>query len=107
MKEKDWENWSSALKERATSWLEQEAKEVPKGHICGRCGEHLIARTVHCSIHEDGGEGPSETHVGGGEVHTLEIPECPNDDCPNHQPSFWDEHLTLDGNTLRGPCIDY
>lgn len=107
MKEKDWEDWSNALRERVTNWLEQESEETPKGYTCGQCGEYLMNRIVHCSIHENGGEDSSETHIGGGEVRTLKIPECPNDNCPNHHPTFWDEHLQLEGNTLRGPCIDY
>jgi hypothetical protein len=107
MKESDWKNWANELKERATNWLANEAEKTPKGYFCRSCGEYLRTRIIYCSIHENGEGEFSETHVGGGEVRTLKIPECPNNDCPNHRPSFWDEHLQLDGNTLRGPCIDY
>jgi hypothetical protein len=105
VEKKDWEKWAEGLNNRIAEWLKNEARETEEGYFCKRCGNQLMARIVYCPIHDY--YGLFKIHTGSGEVYTFEIPECPNEKCPNHHPSFWDEHLRLDGNTLRGPCIDY
>jgi hypothetical protein len=104
MEKKDWIKWAELLDKRITAWLSEEAKKTEEGYFCKRCGEQLMAKTVYCSIHD--GYKFFKNCVGSGGVHTFEIPECPNEKCPNHYPSFWDTHLRLDGDTLFGPCID-
>jgi hypothetical protein len=104
MEEKYWREWADALNEEITSWLNEEAKKTEEGYFCKLCGEQLMARTVHCSIHD--GYKFFKDCVGSGRVYTFKIPECPNEKCPNHRPNFWNKYLRLDGDTLRGPCID-
>jgi hypothetical protein len=64
-------------------------------------------RMVYCSIYEFASLGL--TGGGSGKVHKFPIPECPNEKCKNHRPSFWDGNLNLDeaSDTLRGPSIEY
>ena len=104
MLSKDWEKWAENLNQRISKWLEQESVKTEDGYECKRCGQSLMNRTVYCSVHEF--FTMMGSHGGGGRVHTFYIPECPNEICKNHRPSFWDGEFHLDGDTLRGPCID-
>lgn len=102
-----WETWANDLSNRISEWLKEESTGKDNGYSCKRCGKDLMNRTVYCSIHEAYSLFKG-SHAGGGSVHTFQIPECPNEDCQNHRPSFWDSNLQLDDrDTMRGPCIDY
>lgn len=106
MKVNEWEEWGKQLESRIATWLKKETKKTSDGYVCKVCGKTLMNRMVYCSIHEFSSIFPN---AGGGSVHTFRIPECPNEKCKNHRPSFWDGNLHLDesSDTLRGPAIDY
>ena len=104
MEAKKWDEWAKKLNEDIRQWLEAEATKTEDGYKCVKCGNSLMSRTVHCSIHD--GYSLFGTHAGAGQVHRFGVPECPNEECPNHRPSFWTRGLHLDGNTLYGPCYD-
>ncbi|MFY9458093.1 MAG: hypothetical protein WAP23_04210 [Candidatus Spechtbacterales bacterium] len=105
MEKVQWQEWRRALGERIGKWLEQEARKDGDAYICVRCSQRLASQTVYMSIHDaftiSGGK-----HVGDGKVKKFDILECPNRECVNFLPGFWDVELRFDGGTLRGPCID-
>jgi len=107
MEEGPWNEWAEALYTKTAEWLKQETREENEAYLCNRCGTGLMTRVAHCSIH-NGYKMFKDSHSGGGSVQRVEIPECPNESCPNHRPSFWDGQLSLNeaSDTLYGPCID-
>ncbi len=105
MEKAQWQEWQKALDGRMKHWEQQELRKEGDRYLCARCNQGLVRRTVYASLHNafsvSGG-----MHAGGGKITTFDIPECPNGECQNSHPSFWDAELRLDGDTLRGPCID-